>query len=120
MTKPFDPTKPVQTRDARSVRILCTNLQAVQPVAAAVRESDGHEHVEYFFLSGAYYASSALSPTDLVNIPVELTQEVWLNVYPDNHAPCAYFSRESADDSACGNRIACVLVVLKFKEGQGL
>lgn len=34
--KAFDPTKPVQTRDGRKARIICTDAKGVLPIIALV------------------------------------------------------------------------------------
>lgn len=116
MTKPFDPTKPVQTRDGRQARILCTDVAAGPPLVAAILEKDNYEHVERFDSLGSYYGTSWPHRHDLVNVPEEYTLEVWLNLYPGG----AYFSRESADEYAAPNRIACIKCAAFFKEGDGL
>ena len=42
MTK-FDPTKPVQTRDGREARIICTDVERKGdwPIVALIKTSDG-------------------------------------------------------------------------------
>lgn len=67
-----------QTRDGRSVRILCTNLKGIYKIAAAVDEGD-KESVLTYNLNGKIYASPE-SNYDLVPVPTEL----WFNVYRTN------------------------------------
>jgi hypothetical protein len=55
MTK-FDPTEPVQTRDGRKARILCTDFRGtgVCPILAAVTCSDGTEKALSYFQDGRF------------------------------------------------------------------
>jgi hypothetical protein len=74
----FDPTKPVQTRDGRKARILCTNAVGTHPIIAAVNSSDGVcEYPIQVQDDGKVYSGE--SKSDLVNVPQEIT--IWFNVY---------------------------------------
>lgn len=77
--KPFDPKKPVQTRDGRKARVLAVNLKGACPIAAAIEDSD-EEFVTQFFTSGRL-SSEGDTPDDLVN-PVHKVP-IWVNVYSD-------------------------------------
>lgn len=69
MTK-LDLTKPVQTRDGRSVRILCDNMKTDQPVVGVVTNNDGREFVAQWDVSGKFYQRSPHEgPIDLINVP---------------------------------------------------
>ena len=78
--KPLDLTKPVQTRDGRKVRILCTDGPHEQPICGIIEGKDGGDYWSWP-LSGK---SDAFSETrNLVNIepePVTLWVNVWKNM----------------------------------------
>lgn len=83
--KPFDPTKPVATRDGRPARIICTDLKPDNgfpwPIAAAVLE-DGSETIVRYFDDGVYgrcEKTSKQNPSDLVNVPCRTSK--FSNVY---------------------------------------
>lgn len=69
----FDPTKPVQTRDGRKARILCTDLKGREPYTiVATHRNKSDEDVEYvstFTAEGRMFGSEQCNPNDLVNIP---------------------------------------------------
>ena len=67
----IDFDKPVQTRDGRKVRILCTDGPGDTPIIGLV---DGNSYPSIWKEGGKH----ASSPTDLVNVPE--TRVVWLNV----------------------------------------
>lgn len=71
MTKKFDPTKPVQTRDGRKARIICTDVNdKYYPIMALVEDSDGTEYAVSSTVDGhARYQRDGELPQDLVNIP---------------------------------------------------
>lgn len=81
--KPFDPTKPVQTRDGRKARILATDFKTNSGrsiVAAIVIHSNDHE------MAGLRYPDGRVSSVegktadgDLINVP-EVTTKI-ANVY---------------------------------------
>jgi len=67
----FDPTKPIQTRDGRKARILCTDLKGrgLYTLVATILNPDG-EFVNTFTNEGSIlYGSDSLRNSDLVNIP---------------------------------------------------
>ena len=66
----FDPTKPVQTRDGRKARILCTDAKGGQPIVALVTTFDNEaEHVVRFRSDGGCYSRGADPVHDLINVP---------------------------------------------------
>ena len=110
----FDPTKPVQTRDGRKARILCTDIKGWnKPIVAAISRRDGSEFITNHNLNGQLAATEE-SLTDLVNIP----ETLWVNVYDDCVCDPPYKTREEADKGVMTgkDRIACI----SFKEGDGL
>ena len=71
MTK-FDPTKPVQTRDGRKARILCTDRVCKYPIVALVTRSGSNiEDVLGFTNEGFWNVKEC--PDDLINIPEKKT-----------------------------------------------
>jgi hypothetical protein len=80
--KKFDPMKPVQTRDGRPARILCTDLHAdVYTIAAAVLGPDGKETLDIYTTEGFQDKADVLgrNPLDLVNVPQKVC--FWTNLY---------------------------------------
>jgi hypothetical protein len=87
--KAFDPTKPVQTRDGRPARILCTDKRGNgYPILALITEDSGEEFACSFTVNG-HNCSDGLDglelPCDLVNVPEK--REGWINVYPVPESP---------------------------------
>jgi hypothetical protein len=80
----FDPKKPVQTRDGRPARILCTDAKSSFPIIALVTMFDGSEAAHPYYAEGNS-RSSSIHPFDLVNVPVKRTITVrrWLIVFND-------------------------------------
>lgn len=122
----FDPTKPVQTRDGRKARIICTDRKhEAYPIAALVFDEDcGEEDVEFFAADGREYVGDD-NDIDLVNVPEKV--EGWVNIlhlpdvsseFYDTFASAAvYKSKEAADTEAADVwasrgyvRVACVRV----------
>lgn len=77
MTK-LDLTKPVQTRDGRPVRILCTDRVGKYQMVGLILE-DGHEYVETWNLNGQKY-EGIISDIDLINVPPKPVK-YFINVY---------------------------------------
>lgn len=78
------PTRPIVTRDGRSVRIICTDrinkiLDTFFPIVALVRCKDG-ESIMSFSANGKYYTNES-RPQDLFFAPEPKTKKVgWMNV----------------------------------------
>ena len=82
---PLDLTKPVQTRDGRKVRVLCTDGPGEWPVIGIV--DDGHDDVHRWPLNGRGGLWGDLS-IDLINTPATpRTFERWFNVYASEDTP---------------------------------
>ncbi len=122
MKKPFDPTKPVQTRDGRKARILATDKTGGQPIIALVQDPlsrccQPHEIAESFCSDGRYFPyGTDESSKDLVNIPQKIVQ--WINIYKKTGVGCAHATREEADNIAMIDRVACIRI--EVEEGEGL
>ena len=68
----FDPTKPVETRDGRKARIICTDRAHEQyPLLALLTASNGVENYASFAADGSFYAGMGESESDLVNVEPE-------------------------------------------------
>lgn len=67
----FDPKKPVQTRDGRPARILCTDRIGNQPIVALLINDSGSEYTVYRKLNGTREdgEESLLGNDDLINVP---------------------------------------------------
>lgn len=84
--KPFDielakANHPVQTRDGRSVRILCYNRASnldIYPIVALVK-TDDTENTIYYSREGIY-SDSGETCLDLFMAPAK--KEGWVNIYP--------------------------------------
>lgn len=122
MTKPFDPTKPVQTRDGRPARILITDLKSEWSIAAAVNIL-GREELYSFTPDGYFDHPGNVNDLDLVNVPTKVLLEGWINVYPIGTNEMIHPTRESADRWEQGvdiSRIACIHLKQEVSEGEGL
>jgi hypothetical protein len=79
----FDPTKPVQTRSGKSVRILCTDRKGDYPIVGLTLEQEepeeDEEQVDSWQANGHYAFGHGTSSLDLINVP-ERT-ELFFNVY---------------------------------------
>lgn len=88
--KPFDPTKPVQTRDGHPARIICTDREGPQnnlknnlnwPIIALVRKRSGCEMAVSYDASGRIGGSQVREHRfDLVNVPERVSRFMYL--YP--------------------------------------
>lgn len=74
MSKPFDLTKPVQTRDGRPARIICTDKVGFGCPILALVTNGGQEEVATYTEAGKYLSDDDVSGSDLVNIPQKVTK----------------------------------------------
>ena len=107
MSKAIDWTKPVQTRDGRKVRVLCTDGPKRSPVIGIV---DGNTYPSIWDGKG----KNASSATDLINVPEK--RVVWVNMYPGDHGSYGYDEKAIADDYCGLHREACIRV--EYEVGQ--
>lgn len=63
----FNPEKPVQTRDGRKARIICTNFKSDKTIVAAVQDERGEEYCCGYFSNGHMWTVGR-DGTDLINI----------------------------------------------------
>lgn len=72
-TKPFDPTKPVQTRDGRKVRIICVDKVNTEYPIVALIKYDNYEQVICYDRNG----DSGEQQLQLINIPEQPKYRAW-------------------------------------------
>lgn len=89
----FDPTKPVQTRDGRAARIICTDrkdsaMKNTCPIVALVTEKTGAESYAQYQLNGRSSIFTVDSDVDLINIP----KQAWVNFYQAENGNIVLFA----------------------------
>lgn len=125
-TMKLDLTKPVQTRDGRKARIICTDAKHIKPVIALVTEPNTFECVALYGADGNFFADKTLeSRNDLVNVPETNKLEGWLNVYSSTPSCQSRIhpTKEYADDCASEKRLACIdlsKLNITYTVGEGL
>ena len=122
MSKPFDPTKPVQTRNGSKARIVPADRRhPSHPICALVLYADGTEGV-YFYEPDGCSCGPEKSLFDLVNIPERIQWEGWVNLYDNSKMSPSflYRSKQEADQYASNGRLACVKITIDCAEGEGL
>ena len=116
MSKPFDPTKPVRTRDGRPARIICTDRRGPFPIVALLK-SYGGEEVRSYDQNGQFADRGPGVANDLLNIPEKI--EGYVNVYRASTGGLIgtlYSARAWADAATQPDRIACLKI--SGEEGQ--
>ncbi len=85
----FDPKKPVQTRDGRPARIICTDRDHIDgPIVALIKNNipnhphEGEEIVVSYHANGMYHSLAGDLSSDLINIPEKRSQ--WQTVTLNN------------------------------------
>ena len=73
----IDFTKPLQTRDGKKVRLLCTDKISSYPVVVWLEDIKA---TASYTLEGVNVIGEE-SNIDLVNVPEQVTLDVWVNVY---------------------------------------
>ena len=104
----IDFSKPVQTRDGRKVRILCTDMKGDMgdTVVGIIAEGDSEE-VLTWKTDGVYNRAGDETSCDLINVPE--TRVVWVNMYAHDLST-SYPSKVHADRHGAPNREACIRV----------
>lgn len=83
MTKPFDPTKPVQTRDGREAVIYAIYDENQSSKFGSIHgaiKTENHWDSFYWMNNGRTLDNEEKS-TDLINIPAKIKFEFWVNLY---------------------------------------
>jgi hypothetical protein len=97
--KPFDPNKPVQTRDGRKARILCADLRGIYPIVAVV-DNEFTEDVARFTATGHFW-SDQLTHSDLINIPEKRIVDVYTHFYADGSIAVRDYLMNYSDHIHC-------------------
>ena len=106
----IDLTKPVQTRDGRKVRVLCTDGPEEFPVAGYVARA---KRPTVWTRGGHYNLNLREAEIDLINVPEK--RVVWVNMYPSKIAQ-PHTSKINADQRADHDREARIRV--EYEVGQ--
>ena len=126
----FDPNKPVQTREGKKARIICTDAKNDFPIIALV-EDGCYETQEGFTLDGYFHRDKCYQPSqrDLVNIPETCKVKVWFYRQLPHGPICAKASCEVSDvyeyiavreiEITEGERPTAILAAIKKKEREG-
>jgi hypothetical protein len=116
----LDLSKPVQTRDGRKVRILCTERrQAEGWTIVGLIDGPGEDTIRCWKAGGDTWADNER----LVNVP-EPERTGWVNIYAPAHGHVTgtiiFDTREQAVRMPPNDpsRIACIEI--KYRPGQGL
>lgn len=106
--KPVDLTKPVQTRDGRAARILCTDRKhSEHPVVALVKCHDFQEHCYTFSADGRNLPGLG-TDLDLVNVPPKVVSEAYRNVYSDGVVGAKFTTKAAAQREASPSAIGII------------
>jgi len=115
----IDWTKPVQTRDGRKVRVLCTDGPDLW--YSVIGMVDGRLCPETWTIDGVHFANGVTSNLDIINTPdPPVTVTGWVNVYSDR-ASIVYLTRDDATfHHGVNGPIACVPVTFSYRPGEGI
>lgn len=96
----LDLNKPVQTRDGRKARIICTDRDAARPIVALVAVA-GREMATARCRDGRIHPSHSHGG-DLVNVPEEpVVTTRFLNIYPHRSGPGINVFSYDSSNAAC-------------------
>lgn len=112
--------KKYRTRDGREVRLFMDDSgYGGCPILGAYKDKSGCWISGYWGRNGRVNFHGP-DDRDLVEIKPRIQREVWINLYRDMYGGGVYFSKETADNRAATNRIACVKLTIDCEEGEGL
>ena len=117
---PLDLTKPVQTRNGKPARIICTDVKSGQPILALVKCPDRTEAVISYSIDGSFFPDDRTSDNDLINVPNKKTFEFWVNLYPTSVGEHTFTSLKQAKLYATPNIFARKKIIIEVEEGEGL
>lgn len=87
MSKPFDPNKPVQTREGGTARIVDTNLKGpngnILAIITRTGLPDKSEQHRAYYSDGSYSPSREPNPVDLVNLLHKQIVTVYVSLFGD-------------------------------------
>ena len=117
----FDPTKQYKTRDGRPFRYYASDGGDSYPIHGAAWNEDIRRWVPYSWTAnGRIFPGDLDSDHDLIEVKPRIKREYWLNLYEEVDDVFGYITKERADEGSCGDRIACVRVVVDCEHGEGL
>jgi hypothetical protein len=91
----FDLTKPVQTRDGRKARIICTDRKgdnySIIALVTSVYDGEEDEDTNMYTTEGLYWCDGQITDLDLINIP-ERHEHADLIIAWANGAKIQFFS----------------------------
>lgn len=117
----FDPTKPVQTRNGRKARIICTDLQydvSSTRILALITDSEGSEIVKLFKMQGQNNYGAA-NENDLINVPEKLVR--YIGIWNQGYTGFSYITPHEARSKWSGYStppIAVARVEIEWTPGQ--
>jgi hypothetical protein len=114
----IDFTKPVQCRDGRSVRILCTDANSVAgTVVALIKDVHGNEHVEHWYSDGCFMADKTVDDRDLINVPPHKKKvKVFIELRRDRDGSLYAAARPHETPGAAANTIASATIEMEYEE----
>lgn len=106
----LDLTKPVQTKDGKPVRILCTDAKNTSGYSVVGLIGMGeHESMQRWKTDGT--PATVNTCFNLVNVPEKPVKvEMWINVYPDYQLGAEHSTRTRADSNATKKRIGIIRI----------
>lgn len=112
-----DWTKPIQTRDGRKARVICTDAKKSRSVIVLVENSSGGEHVHDYEDNGSHYSvNSEAHVLDVINVPEKRTWKGWINVYENGYIE-GFPAKRRLSSEQC---ITCIERDISYTVGEGL
>lgn len=106
----IDWTKPVQTRDGRKMRVLCTDAKnSSHPVIVLIEGAAGEE-LFYYDRNGIRRGGIGVPNTDAINVPEQKRR--WLNVYSDRRSSW-WTSRVLADEFCADGHLGVIEILIE-------
>lgn len=115
--KQFDPTKKVQTRDGRKVRIVCTDVKSRWQIIALITNNNGRETISAYDSSGRARGREENGDDhilDLINVPVRTS--TWFNLYEPDLICGSYPSHDVCNLRQTSNRLAVLEII--YEDGK--
>lgn len=120
--KTFDPTKPVQTRDGRKARIICTDATLLNTkkdgIIALITNGD-IEFLECFFKDGQKENFSK-TIDDLINIPEKKVIKGYLIAYTDGSVIFVKEFPKTSNKCKAFERESIIPIEKEYTIGEGL
>ena len=112
----FDVNKPVQTRDGRKARIICTDAKGNRPIVALAERNSGDEYASWHGSNGRWWPSGDETGDDLINIP----EKRWAVIYEIEEEGYGVLVTTHEEILTDVKRTAGAIACLEFTEGDGL